>query len=96
MPDKNIACNPKVVRAMTQVVLNDILNSVINEFEKKVGTNIGAIKISPRKRGQRKREINIEVKRATDKCLDGLVQYKKILCDHDPLIQSASGARHEH
>lgn len=68
---------------MTEVVLNDILNSVIDEFEKKVGTNIGAIKISPRKRGQRKREINIEVKRATNKCLDGLVQYKKFLCSQE-------------
>lgn len=74
---------------MTQVVLNDILNSVISEFEKKVGVNIGTIKVNPRKRGQQKREIKIEVKKASKKCIEGLAAYKKILCEVEPFSEDA-------
>ena len=72
---------------MVQSVLKDMICSIIDEFEDKTGVRIGSVRIGPA--GWReKREAEIEVARADGNALTGLMNYKKILCDHELLKES--------
>jgi hypothetical protein len=83
-----VECNNKVTRAMAQVVLNDILKSVIDEFEKNADIQIGAIRINPKTGVDGRREISVEVVSTGERCISGLVHYKKLLCQHEPFRDS--------
>jgi len=72
-----------VIPRMTRVILSDILNSVLREFEHNVDARIGRIQISPEMGPDQRRIVEIEIKQADDRCLDGLMQYRKILCEHE-------------
>lgn len=80
MSDRNIKCDNKILGAMTQVVLNEALNSVIDEFERNTDTQIGLITIGAKGEGQDKREMRIEVKDAGENCAVGLTRYQEVLC----------------
>ena len=71
-----------VIPRMTRVILSDILNSVLREFEHNVDARIGRIQIGSEMGPDQRRMIEIEIKQADGRCLDGLMQYRKILCEH--------------
>jgi len=89
MKNKNLKCDDKIIGALTQVVLNDALNSVLTEFERNTDTRIGKIIIGSKIKDTDKREINIEVKKVGDKCLKGLSKYKDVLCRDKKLKDEA-------
>jgi hypothetical protein len=82
MPNGGDLCDHDLARAMTQVVLQDILNSVIEEFEKHTDSRIGTITIGPRQDERYQRIVTAEIIHTGDKCITGLAQYRQILCDH--------------
>ena len=68
---------------MTQIILSDILEQVIKEFETTTGTEIGGVQVGPANSVTRRRPIQISIKKANEESLTGLMRYKKILCDHE-------------
>ncbi len=84
MVEQKKACDNKVTRAMTQVVLNDILNSVIEEFEIRTDSKVGRITVNAKSEADKKRIVTAEITKTGEKCISGLVEYKKILCNHEP------------
>lgn len=86
MAKQKSACDNEVTHAMTQVVLNDILNSVIEEFESRTDSKVGRVTVHAKKEDDRKRVISAEITRTGEKCISGLVEYKKILCQQEPFV----------
>jgi hypothetical protein len=84
MHENGDSCNNEVARAMTQAMLQDILNSVIEEFEKRTDSRMGAITISPPQGKRHQRIITAEISHTGERCITGLAQYRRILCDHKP------------
>lgn len=80
MKNNAVKCDDELITALTQVVLNDALNTVLGEFERNTETRIGRITIEPREAGRENRVIRIEVRSAGGKCLEGLARYRKVLC----------------
>ena len=78
-----------VIPRMTRVILSDILNSVLREFEHNVDARIGRIQIGPGTGPDQRRMVEIEIKQADGRCLDGLMQYRKILCEHAVFKETA-------
>ena len=86
VPAKNNA-KDSAIDQMVQSVLKDILCSIVEEFEHKTGVRVGSVRIGPAEyQGSRKAEI--EVVSADSDALIGLMQYKKILCDHELIKES--------
>ncbi len=77
-------CDNEVTRAMTQVVLNDILNSVIEEFEERTDSTVGKITVYPKETRGSKRIITAEITQTGERCVSGLVEFRKLLCRHKP------------
>jgi hypothetical protein len=73
----------KVISQMTQIILSDILEQVIKEFETTTGTQIGGIHVGPANSATQRRPIQISIKKVSEDSLTGLMRYKKILCDHE-------------
>jgi len=82
-PDPNE--QQKLIIDLTNAILTEILDQVISEYERAVGTDIGAVHIGPAdgKTGRRKAEI--EIRPTGGERLDGLIQYRKLLCEHEGL-----------
>lgn len=80
MENSPIKCDEDLIGALTQVILNDALNTVLDEFERNTETSIGRIVIEPKEAGHDKRIIRIEVRETGGKCLEGLALYRKVLC----------------
>lgn len=88
MNPKKSGTNDEVIARMTQVVLTEILEQVVNEFEKRTGTRIGRIRIAEPNRFSGRRPSEIEVRCTGRDCLNGLMQYKQILCEHSMFSHS--------
>lgn len=88
MTDTDPTHRDDVIQQMVRTVLNDILASVIAEFEQATGSEIGPVRIGGKDSITGHRSANIEILRASPESLAGLMQYKKILCDHEPLRRS--------
>jgi hypothetical protein len=67
---------------MARLILSDILNQVLSEFEHTTGTEIGAIRISPAQGHRQERKTEITIRRTGGESLDGLMRFRKILCEH--------------
>jgi len=95
MENQAIQCDDKLIGALTQLILNDALNTVLGEFERNTETSIGRIVIEPKEEGRDARVMRIEVQSAGDGCLAGLARYKQVLCRdkrfrHEPLCQAVN------
>lgn len=87
MNQKPMTPKNNTIDQMVQSVLKDILCSIVEEFEQKTGVRVGSVRIGPaRRRGARMTEI--EIVSAGSDALIGLMQYKKILCDHELIKES--------
>lgn len=73
-----------VINQMTRVILTDILEHVVEEFEHTTGTRIGSIQLSAEEPLTDKRRTIIEILHADSESLMGLLKYKQILCEHEP------------
>ncbi|WP_373501790.1 hypothetical protein [Desulfococcus sp.] len=80
MKNNAIKCDDTLIGALTQIILNDALNTVLGEFERNTETSIGRVVIESKDEGRDNRVIRIEVRSTGDKCLEGLARYKKALC----------------
>lgn len=87
MIHKPKAARDTAIDQMVQTVLKDILCSVVDEFEQKTGVQVGSIRLGP-SAGQEARTAEIEVVNADGDALIGLMQYKKILCDHEVIKEN--------
>jgi hypothetical protein len=78
----------QVIKQMTHVILTEMLERVLREFQNTTGTQIGAIHIrSEEPNGQRR--VEIEIRHADGDSLDALIKYKQILCEHEPFTGDA-------
>lgn len=68
---------------MAQMVLSDILEHFVQEFETTTGTKIGSIHLGPASLITYRHAAQINIRRADSDSLVGLMRYKKILCDHE-------------
>ena len=87
MTPKNNTPKNNTIDQMVQSVLKDILCSIVEEFEQKTGVRVGSVRIGPA-RDQDARTTEIEIVSADSDALIGLMQYKKILCDHELIKDS--------
>lgn len=72
-----------VLTQMARIILSDILKQVIKEFEQATGTEIGAIHISPTSGPRHERKTEMVIHRTGKESLEGLMRFKKILCEHE-------------
>jgi hypothetical protein len=73
----------ELLTQMARVILSDILKQVIREFEQTTGTEIGAIHISPTAGPRHERKTEMVIRRTGKESLEGLMRFKKILCEHE-------------
>jgi len=76
--------NDKVIRAMSHVVISDMLNVVLDEFEKNTDIQVGTVVIHPRQEPHEKREVHVGIEQTRNHSVKGLSYYKKILCKYRP------------
>jgi len=76
--------NDKVIRAMSHVVISDMLNVVLDEFEKNTDIQVGTVVIHPREEHHEKREVHVGIEQTRNHSVKGLSYYKKILCKYKP------------
>lgn len=95
MNHENSEHDNDVIAHMTQMILTEILEQVVNEFEKSTGTRIGRIHLAEPNRLGGRRRSEIEIHCAGRDCLDGLMKYKKLLCEHDMFPDSGFCAINE-
>ena len=88
MTNRRTTNHDHIVHHMVEVVLNDILNSVIHEFETATGTRLGAVRIGRPDAITDRRTAEIDILKADSSALNGLMRYQKLLCEHEPLKNS--------
>ncbi len=78
----------QVIKEMTRLILSEMLERVVREFEQTTRTRIGAIHIRAEAPG-RERRMEIEIRHADHDSLDALLNYKKILCEYESFMDEA-------
>jgi hypothetical protein len=78
----------QVIKQMTHVILTEMLERVLREFQKTTGTRIGAIHVRPEEPNGRRR-VEIEIQHADGDSIEALMRYKKILCEHETFMDEA-------
>ena len=79
----------QVIQQMTRVVLAEMLERVVREFERTTGTTIGAVHIRAAESVSGDRRTEIEIRHAERDSLDALLSYKKILCEYESFMNEA-------
>ena len=79
----------QVIKQMTHVILTEILERVLREFQNTTGTRIGAIHIRPEEPETGHRRVEIELRHLEGDSLEALMKYKKILCEYENSMDEA-------
>lgn len=79
----------QVINQMTRVILTEMLERVLREFERTTGTRIGTIHMRAEDPVSGQRRTEIEIQNARGGSLDALMNYKKILCEYENVVDEA-------
>jgi len=79
----------QVIKQMTRIILTEMLERVVREFEKTTGTTVGTIHIRAPEPVSGERRMEIEIRHADRDSLDALLDYKKILCEYESFMDEA-------